>query len=74
LHLALMTGARTVSWFWPNPAMKVWLPVGKRHETVVGRNIPGEQFLRGVDNDELIGAVHAVLDARPDKEIRRTSG
>ena len=61
LHLALMTGARTVSWFWPNPGLKVWVAQGKGHRTIVGRNEPGERFLSGIQTGDLIQAVHAVL-------------
>lgn len=61
LHLALMTGARTVSWFWPNPGIKSWVPEGGGHRAVVGHNEPGRQFLYGIQTSDLIQAVHAVL-------------
>ena len=64
LHLALMTGARSVSWFWPNPGMQVWVPTGERHRVVVGRNESGNPFLRGIENGDLIHAVHDVLGER----------
>lgn len=60
LHLALMAGARTVAWFWPNPGRKAWVPEGKGHRTIVGRNEPGKPFLRGIQTGDLIQAVHAV--------------
>jgi ADP-heptose:LPS heptosyltransferase len=63
LHLALMTGARTVSWFWPNPGLKIWVPEGKQHRTIVGRNEVGKQFLCGIENDQLILAVQRVYDS-----------
>jgi ADP-heptose:LPS heptosyltransferase len=59
LHLALMTGARTVSWFWPNPWLKAWVPGGKGHRTLVGHNEAGKQFLCGIETGDLIQAVHA---------------
>ncbi len=62
LHLALMAGARTVSWFWPNPGRKAWVPEGKGHRTIVGRSDPGEQFLCGIETQGLVSAVKAVLD------------
>jgi lipopolysaccharide heptosyltransferase III len=62
LHLALMTGARTVSWFWPNPGTKAWVPEGRGHRTIVGRSEAGKQFLCGIETGELIHAVQAVLD------------
>jgi ADP-heptose:LPS heptosyltransferase len=63
LHLALMTGARSVSWFWPNPGMQVWVPTGERHRTIMGTNEQGEKYLRNVQTDALIQAVQAVLGA-----------
>ena len=63
LHLVLMTGARTVSWFWPNPGMRVWCPAGDRHRTVVGSNEPGAKHLCHVDTTQLVRAVEAVLAA-----------
>jgi len=63
LHLGLMTGARTVSWFWPNPGMRVWCPAGDRHRTVVGSNEPGAKHLCHVDTTQLVRAVEAVLAA-----------
>jgi ADP-heptose:LPS heptosyltransferase len=64
LHLALMTGARSVCWFWPNPGMRVWLPTGSLRRTVLGDNRSGEKFLCGVETEKLIHAVRAVLDNR----------
>lgn len=62
LHLALMTGTRSVCWFWPNPGMHVWLPRGRTHQTVRGNNIPGEKFLCGIETEKLVGAARAALD------------
>jgi ADP-heptose:LPS heptosyltransferase len=61
LHLALMTSTRTVSWFWPNPGLKIWIPEGKEHRTLVGQNEPGKDFLIGIKTSELIQAVQGVL-------------
>ena len=36
LHLALMTGVPTVSWFRRYEGMQDWLPTGKEHRTVLG--------------------------------------
>jgi lipopolysaccharide heptosyltransferase III len=60
LHLALLAGARTVSWFWPNPGRQAWIPVGNRHRTIVGRNEAGKSFLCGISTPDLIQAVHAI--------------
>lgn len=68
LHLGLMTGARTVSWFWPNPGLQAWAPAGDRHRTIVGTTSAEAKYLCGVETGELFRAVQAVLDAgRPSK-------
>ncbi|MDE3066835.1 MAG: glycosyltransferase family 9 protein [Verrucomicrobiota bacterium] len=59
LHLALMAGTPTVSWFWPNPGRKAWVPAGKGHRTIVGRSEPGEQFLCGIETEKLIRTVQS---------------
>ncbi len=61
LHLALMTGVRSVCWFWPNPGIQIWVPEGKGHRTLVGRNEPGKEFLIGIQTGELVRAVESVL-------------
>ena len=63
LHLALMTGARSVCWFWPNPGMRVWVPTGERHRTVLGTNEAGATYLGDVQTSALIQAAQAVLGA-----------
>ena len=63
LHLALMTGAPAVSWFWPNPGRLAWLPVGDRYRTIVGTNEPGAKYLCRVQTGELVRAVQTVLAA-----------
>lgn len=63
LHLALMTGTRSVSWFWPNPGIRVWVPAGERHRTVMGTNEAGATYLGNVQTGALIQAAQAVLGA-----------
>ncbi len=69
LHLALMTGARSVCWFWPNPGMQIWVPTGPQHRTLVGTNEPGTNYLCNIETVGLASAVDAVLrtprDAAP---------
>ncbi len=65
LHLALMTGARSVSWFWPNPGMQAWLPVGDHYRTIVGTNEPSAKYLCRVDTTELVHAARNLLDNIP---------
>jgi len=67
LHLALMTGARTVSWFWPNPAMKTWVGSNEKCRVITGNNPPGEKFLEGIAIKELIQATELALSAENSK-------
>jgi lipopolysaccharide heptosyltransferase III len=61
LHLALMTGARSVAWFWPNPGMQIWVPTGPRHRTVVGTNEPEANYLCNIETAGLVSAVKSIL-------------
>jgi ADP-heptose:LPS heptosyltransferase len=61
LHLALLTGAPAVSWFRPNPGMKMWIPVSEKYQTIVGTTEPGATYLGGIKPDELVAAATAVL-------------
>ncbi len=61
LHLGLMAGTRTVSWFWPNPSLKIWIPESEEHRILVGQNEPGKDFLIGIKTSDLIQIVHNVL-------------
>lgn len=63
LHLALMTGTPTVSWFRPDPNWKVWIPVGDRHRTVFGTGNDPNAALQGIETAKLVEAVQAVLGA-----------
>ena len=67
LHLALMTGTPAVSWFWPNPNKKVWLPPGEGSRTITGTNETGEQYLCGVATADLLSAASDLLTSRPAK-------
>jgi ADP-heptose:LPS heptosyltransferase len=61
LHLALMTGTPSVSWFRADPGTRVWIPVGDSHRTVLGTEEPEGQALKGVATSELVAAVAEVL-------------
>ena len=64
LHLALMTGTPTVSWFRGGPGTTGWIPVGNTHRTLFG-NVAGEgEPLQGVGTAELVQAVEEVLGNR----------
>jgi ADP-heptose:LPS heptosyltransferase len=65
LHLALMTGARSVSWFWPNPGMQLWVSIGPHHRTVVGTNEPEANYLCNIETARLVSAVKAILCGHP---------
>jgi ADP-heptose:LPS heptosyltransferase len=62
VHLALMTGARSVSWFRPDSGMRGWAPEGDRHRVIIGPVDTKEGFLQGVQTRELIRAVAEVLE------------
>jgi ADP-heptose:LPS heptosyltransferase len=61
LHMALMTGTPTVSWFRPTPGLKVWMPVGERHRTLVGTGDDPHAALQGIVTADLVNAVQTVL-------------
>jgi ADP-heptose:LPS heptosyltransferase len=61
LHLALMTGIPTVSWFQSGPGSSVWLPTGSKHRTVPGTVVAEEKPLRGVKTSDLVRAVSDLL-------------
>jgi len=64
LHLAVMTQTPVVSWFWPNPGLREWVPAGEKFRVVVGANAPEEKFLGKIQTGELVHAAQAVLAAR----------
>ena len=69
LHLALMTGASAVSWFWPNPGMKVWLPQGTGYRNIIGKNESGAKFLCHIETSDLLNAVASVLATGPQFQL-----
>ena len=59
LHVAVMAGAPTLSW-WRNYAGRVeWMPVGAGHEALVGEASP--KGLRGIDAPALLAAFNRIL-------------
>lgn len=62
LHLALLTGAPSVSWFRSRPGMSAWIPVGERHRTITTAPRAGEAPLAGIETGEIISAVESVLN------------
>jgi ADP-heptose:LPS heptosyltransferase len=63
LHLGLMTGTRTVSWFRPKPGICPWTPVGARHRTVLGKTEPVTDRLFDVPTSGLVQAALEVMEA-----------
>ena len=63
LHLALMTGVPSVSWFRSGPGTAAWIPAGNRHRTVLGEAGIEGSYLRGVDTGKLVHAVEETLIA-----------
>jgi ADP-heptose:LPS heptosyltransferase len=66
LHLAFMTGTLSVSWF--RGGGRMWIPVVDRHRTVLGKEGAEGGYLRGVDTNELLGAVETVMRLSPKSE------
>ncbi len=63
LHLALMTGVPSVSWFRPNPNSQSWIPTGERHRTLFTSGDDGGLNLAGIETAQLVDALQAVLSA-----------
>jgi ADP-heptose:LPS heptosyltransferase len=63
LHLALMTGTPTVSWFRPNPGSEVWIPAGEKFRTIFGTGNNPHAALQGIETARLLAAVQAVFAA-----------
>jgi len=61
LHLALMTGTPTVSWFRPNPGSEGWIPSGEKFRTVFGTGNDPHAALQGINTEQLCEAIGAVL-------------
>ena len=62
LHLAVATQTPVVTWFWPNPSMKIWLPANGTCRAIVGVNEAGHAYLRGVSTAKLLSVTQALLD------------
>jgi ADP-heptose:LPS heptosyltransferase len=61
LHLALMAGTPTVSWFRSGVGTSAWIPSGHKHRTVLGDEVVEGNYLQGADTGALVRAVEAVL-------------
>ena len=64
LHLAVMAGTPTVSWFQRSSGMQAWIPPGAQNRVVVGDVQTGMSFLTGVPVPELVESTRAALAAR----------
>jgi len=63
LHLAVATQTPVVAWFWPNPGMKIWLPVSGHCRVLTGANPPGEPYLANIAVPDLIRLVRELMTA-----------
>ena len=61
LHLALMTGTPTVSWFRPNPGSEVWIPAGEQFRTIFGTGNNPHAALQGIEMAKLLKSLEEVL-------------
>lgn len=61
LHLAVMTQTPLVAWFWPNPAIKEWVPQTDACKVIVGTNPLDADFLRKISIEAIVEATHSVL-------------
>jgi heptosyltransferase-3 len=64
LHLAVMTQTPTVAWFWPNPGLREWGPVGEKYRVLIGANPAGAKFLANISTAELVAAAQTLLGGR----------
>ena len=64
LHLAVMTQTPTVTWFWPGPGLRDWVPAGEKYHIVTGTNNAGESFLGNIATGQLVHAAESALSAR----------
>jgi ADP-heptose:LPS heptosyltransferase len=64
LHLAVMTQTPIVAWFWPNPAMNVWVSANENCRVLIGSNLPDATFLSGISTDALAEASKMALPLR----------
>ena len=60
LHLALMAGVPTVSWFRTAEGMKAWIPAGAKHRTLLGTGA-GCEGLKGLAVADVLEAVKALM-------------
>lgn len=63
LHIAVMTQTPVVTWFWPNPTLRAWMPAGKKFRVLMGENPPDAMYLGNIPTDALIQATSEILRA-----------
>jgi heptosyltransferase-3 len=59
LHLAVMAGVPTVSWFRRYPEMLDWMPSGASHDAILGE--AGHEGISGVDSKRIAESMRMVL-------------
>ncbi|HEV2330869.1 MAG TPA: glycosyltransferase family 9 protein [Verrucomicrobiae bacterium] len=60
LHIAVMTQTPVVTWFWPNPTLRAWMPEGQKFRVLMGENRPDAAFLCNVSTDALVQAAQEI--------------
>ena len=75
LHIALMTGTPTVSWFRPNLRSQPWIPVGNYHRTLFGTEDNPHGDLQGMDTPKLLNSLEeALFNHARDKSLAKYTG
>jgi ADP-heptose:LPS heptosyltransferase len=69
MHLAVMTNTPSVSWFFDHPGLREWLPVGRRHRSVIGTMPAGENYLADIAPAALVAAAKSVLASDKTSDI-----
>ena len=66
LHLAVMAGVPTVSWFRRYDGLMDWAPIGDSHKVLIGGDTVGDGGISGIHADAILDA--AKLVARPTQD------
>ncbi len=68
LHVAVMTGTPSVSWFRRYEGATEWIPEGRQHRTLFGE--VSEAGMEGIESESLVAASEALLNTKnPDEQM-----
>ena len=59
LHIALMTGTPSVSWFRKHPGNIEWIPDGPMHRHLIGEESPSG--IKGISTEDLIASIAQLM-------------